>query len=350
MFGLWISVRVRKYEEELALAQSALIRGVFSGYQAGARACRGADESVNGGSALPDVQSSLDSADLGNRSEPLIDRMAPHLDGHDVPALVRQFTEDGFCVIPGLLEPEALQSLRGALAPWLGNGPLGRNVFEGTRTHRVYAMLAKDPVFADLIVHPVALAWVEHYLGSSCLLSACLAICLEPGESAQPWHTDDGHVTLAPPHDLLGVSTFWALDDTTVDNGATEVLPGSHRWSETDFPGVLRDQDFADDADVCGDPGAHPDAIKVVMPAGSLMIARGDLWHRGGANRSAASRRLITPQYCAGWLRPLESMLLAVPPSIAATLPQRARELLGYSIHPPFMGYSDGMHPQRVLP
>ena len=227
---------------------------------------------------------------------------------------------------------------------------MGRNLFEGTRTHRIYAMLAKDPVFAELVAHPVSLAWAEYYLGQSCLLSACLAIHLQPGESAQPWHTDDGHTSLTPPHDLLGVSTFWALDDTTVENGATEVLPGSHRWSETEFPGVLKDQDFATEADVTDDLGAHPDAVKVTMPAGSLMIARGDLWHRGGANRSDAARCLITPQYCAGWLRPLESMLLSVPPEHAAALPERVRELLGYSIHPPFIGYSDGMHPQRVLP
>ena len=80
------------------------------------------------------------------------------------------------------------------------------------------------------------------------------------------------------------------------------------------------------------------------------MIARGDLWHRGGANRSDQARRVVTPQYCAGWLRPLESMLLSVTPDPAALLPERVRELLGYSIHPPFMGYSDGVHPRRLLP
>ena len=76
---------------------------------------------------------------------------------------------------------------------------MGRNVFEGTRTHRIYAMLAKDPVFAELVAHPVSLAWAEHYLGQSCLLSACLAIHLQPGESAQPWHTDDGHTSTDAP-------------------------------------------------------------------------------------------------------------------------------------------------------
>jgi ectoine hydroxylase-related dioxygenase (phytanoyl-CoA dioxygenase family) len=279
----------------------------------------------------------------------LLQQLLPLLPDHEVASLVEQFDTEGFCVIPELLEPAQLERQREALAPWVDAGPMGRNVFEGTRTHRIYAMLAKDPAFADLVAHPVSLAWAEHYLGQSCLLSACLAIHLQPGESAQPWHTDDGHTSLTPPHDLLGVSTFWALDDTTLENGATEVLPGSHRWSETEFPGVLRDQDFATGEDVAGDPGSHPDAVKVTMPAGSLMIARGDLWHRGGANRSDTARCLITPQYCAGWLRPLESMLLSVPPERAAALPERVQELLGYSIHPPFMGYSDGMHPQRVL-
>jgi len=217
--------------------------------------------------------------------ERLIQRLSPLLPDHGVAGLVEAFDAQGFCVIPELLDATQLERQREALAPWIDDGPMGRNVFEGTRTHRIYAMLAKDPVFAELVAHPVSLAWAEYYLGQSCLLSACLAIHLQPGESAQPWHTDDGHTSLTPPHDLLGVSTFWALDDTTVENGATEVLPGSHRWSETEFPGVLKDQDFATEADVTDDLGAHPDAVKVIMPAGSLMIARGDLWHRGGANR-----------------------------------------------------------------
>ena len=293
------------------------------------------------------IQSSYDKAAT---QEGLVQRLTPLLHGQDVTRLVEMFDTQGFCVIPELLDAAQLERQREALAPWIDDGPMGRNVFEGTRTHRIYAMLAKDPVFAELVAHPVSLAWAEYYLEKSCLLSACLAIHLQPGESAQPWHTDDGHTSLTPPHDLLGVSTFWALDDTTVENGATEVLPGSHRWSETEFPGVLKDQDFVTEADVTDDLGAHPDAVKVIMPAGSLMIARGDLWHRGGANRSDTARCLITPQYCAGWLRPLESMLLSVPPEHAAALPERVRELLGYSIHPPFMGYSDGMHPQRVLP
>lgn len=264
---------------------------------------------------------------------------------------LEEIDERGYLIIPEVMTQPEVEAQRAALAPLIAEGPHGRNVFEGTKTNRIYAMLDKSPVFADMVGHPVPLAFAEYFLGPSCLLSACLAINLTPGESAQPWHTDDGHITVPTPHDVFGISTFWALEDTTENNGATELLPGSHKWAVQDFPGVLVDQDFADasEPDPDTDPGYHPDAVKALMPAGSLMIARSDLWHRGGANRSEGSRLVVTPQYCAGWARPLETMLLAVKPERAAKLPKRIQELLGYSIHPPFMGYVDGVHPQKVL-
>ena len=240
--------------------------------------------------------------------------------------------------------------VRAALAPFLTH--TGRNHFEGYRTNRVYALLAKAPaVFADMVQHPLALAFVEAELGTSALLSALLAINLQPGETAQGWHCDDGNIQLPMPHPTFGVSTFWAIDATTVDNGATEVLPGSHRWYEDELPGRLPDAYAPELKDLSPDEDLQPraDAVKVTLPAGSLMIAKGSLWHRGGANRSAASRLVVTPQYCAGWARQLETMLLAIPRDVARGLPKRVRQLIGYHIHGAFMGYVDGVHPERSL-
>ena len=112
----------------------------------------------------------------------------------------------------------------------MAQSPTGRNVFEGTKSHRLYALLAKSPLFANMIQHPLAMAFAEHFLGPTCLLSACLSINLHPGETVQPWHTDDGHITVPQPHGIFGISVFWALDDTNEENGATEILPYSHRW------------------------------------------------------------------------------------------------------------------------
>jgi ectoine hydroxylase-related dioxygenase (phytanoyl-CoA dioxygenase family) len=227
--------------------------------------------------------------------------------------------------------------------------PAGRNVFEGTSSHRLYALLAKSDRFADMIEHPLALAFAEYFLGESCLLSACLSINLHPGETVQPWHTDDGHISVPQPHDVFGISVFWALDDTTETNGATEVLPYSHQWESPDIVGRLEDEHFEQRSALSEHPEAGIDRVKATMKAGSLMIMRSDVWHRGGANQTNEDRLIVTPQYCAGWARPLETMLLAVPPETVARLPSRTQALLGYSIHTPFMGYVDGMHPSRVL-
>lgn len=260
-----------------------------------------------------------------------------------------QFDRDGYIVFENVLTADQLTSVRDALAPYLEKDITGRNEFEGHKSNRIYAMLGKSPVFADLVTHPLALSFVEADLGRECLLSACLAINLHPGETAQPWHFDDSHYQWPRPRPSLGVSTFWAIDAMTATNGATEILPGSHLWPEDHIDGAVAEEDFAPALSREGDPGARDDAMKVVLPAGSLMLAKGTLWHRGGANRSDAPRLIITPQYCSGWTRTLENMTLAVPQETARALPPRAQELLGYSIHPPFMGYVDGRHPKRLL-
>jgi ectoine hydroxylase-related dioxygenase (phytanoyl-CoA dioxygenase family) len=265
--------------------------------------------------------------------------------------LAAAFDEQGYLIFPSVLSDLQLADIRAALQPYLDTNIAGRNDFEGLKTNRVYAMLAKSPVFAELVTHPLALAFAERDLGRECLLSACLAINIHPGETVQPWHYDDSHYRLPRPRGSLGVSAFWTIDETTEKNGATEILPGSHLWPEQNLPGGNTFSTFADKRERSqdDDPGARADSMKAVMPAGSLMLAKGTLWHRGGANRSDKPRLIITPQYCPGWTRQLENMALAVPPAIAATLPERARELIGYSIHPPFMGYVDGMHPGRAL-
>ncbi|WP_411817991.1 phytanoyl-CoA dioxygenase family protein [Hyphococcus sp. DH-69] len=279
----------------------------------------------------------------------LPDTFAHWVDENQFMALREQLDQDGYAVIENVLDKEQINTIKGALSPYLNQNIRGRNEFEGRDSNRVYAMLAKSPVFAELVTHPLAMAFVEADLGTDCLLSACLAINLHPGETAQPWHFDDAHCTIPRPRQSLGVSSFWAITDTTEDNGATEIIPGSHLWGDEPVNGALEDTDFDKTGRREGDPGAREDAKKVIMPAGSLMIAKGTLWHRGGANNSDAPRLLITPQYCAGYMRQLENMLLAVPADIAKTLPKRAQELLGYSICSPFMGYVDGRHPARLL-
>ena len=108
----------------------------------------------------------------------------------------------------------------------------------------------------------------------------------------QPWHFDDGGIKVPRPRPALGISAFWAIDDTTALNGSTEVIPGSHLWDGQAVEGAVKPADFTSEAtpNADRDLGNRPDAVKLTMPSGSLAIAKGTLWHRGGANRSDRPR------------------------------------------------------------
>jgi len=243
-----------------------------------------------------------------------------------------QFERDGFVILERVLDRSTLDELIAALAPYERDRPMGRNAFEGQKSQRVYSLAAKGELFLRLAEHPRVIALLDRLLMPNFLLSTHQSIRLHPGENAQAWHTDDAFYFVPRPHRVpLAVSVIWAIEDFTDDNGATEVIPGSHLWG----------MEHPDDRE-------H-EATAATMPAGSAIIFDGALWHRGGANRSTGTRLAISPQYCQPWLRPQESQLLIVPPDAARACSERVRSMLGYSIHPPFIGQVDGMHPLRLV-
>ncbi len=244
---------------------------------------------------------------------------------------LNELRRNGFVVLEGLVGRDQLRAIRAELVPYLGGHLFGRNDFEGFRSERVYALLAKAPSVAVLVEHPAVLELVDAVLDPNYLLSANLAINVHPGETAQSLHSDDGYCRIPRPREPMGVSAIWALDEFTEDNGATEVVPGSHMWADEE-------------------PGPAGWRVQqITMPAGSAVVFMGTLLHRGGPNRSDWTRLGITPQYCQPWIRQIENMALAVPPPMASAFSPRVQSLLGYSIHPPFIGYVDGRHPQRLL-
>src|SRR5258708_4330597 len=125
-----------------------------------------------------------------------------------------EFDRRGYLIFERVLSPDKVADIRAALAPHLARDLKGRNDFEGEKTNRVYALMAKSPVFAELAIHPLALAFAEAELGPSCLLSALLAINLHPGETVQPWHFDDNSATEPRQRPAPVLSACCALDPT----------------------------------------------------------------------------------------------------------------------------------------
>jgi ectoine hydroxylase-related dioxygenase (phytanoyl-CoA dioxygenase family) len=264
---------------------------------------------------------------------------------------------EGWVVIPELLPPSVLGEMRAALAPHLGREQLGRNDFEGYRTDRVYSLVAVHPVFADLVEHPRILAICDALLQPNYLLTASQAINIRPGETPQSWHNDDVFYAIPRPRPPVSLATIWAVDSFTTENGATQVIRGSHRWGDDELYTSLEAVDFTTrpDAERVPVPKAAPGArfraqvTDVVMPAGSVVVFVGTLVHRGGANRTAGPRLGLSNQYCQPWARQQENYTVSVPREQAARMSPRVQALLGYSIHPPFMGHVRGVHPRRLL-
>jgi ectoine hydroxylase-related dioxygenase (phytanoyl-CoA dioxygenase family) len=236
---------------------------------------------------------------------------------------------DGYAIVEGILSPDETRAKRAELTRILEETPTGRNDFEGFSTRRIYALFAKTRAFDGPAMHPLVLGVLDRVLGTY-QLSAPVGIEIGPGETAQNLHRDDGIYPIRRPHDELVVNTMWALDDFTEANGATHVVPGSHRWVDER-------------------PAPETRTVRAVMPAGSVMFFVGSVFHGGGANTTDRPRLGVILEYAAGWLRQQENHILAVPKSTVRTLPQRLQELLGYNIAPPFIGYVDGRHPLKYL-
>ncbi|WP_277588791.1 phytanoyl-CoA dioxygenase family protein [Pseudomonas chlororaphis] len=244
--------------------------------------------------------------------------------------LMARLQRDGFVVLERLFDEQQVSRMREDL---LGRFcQTGRNSFEGARTQRLYAVIAKTRVCDGLVEHPLILGLLDRLLAPNYLLSQLQAINILPGECAQHLHYDDAFYPMARPRPAYGAATIMALDDFTGDNGATVVIPGSHLWDG-------RLPTAAEQAAV----------LPVVMPKGSVVFFLGTLWHGGGANRSGASRLALTAQYCEPWARQQENFILSTPRHVARQCSEHIQRMLGYSIHAPFMGMVNGMHPKRML-
>lgn len=240
----------------------------------------------------------------------------------------------GYTVIPDAIPADLVGALLDdldRLHAELGTRPAS-NGFEGTKTLRVYNLLAHGPLWQQVPVHPTVLPVVEGVLDDGCLVSSLSSIAIGPGETEQPIHADDQIIPLPKPHVPTVCNSMWALTDFTEANGATRIIPGSHL------------------ADRSPDFGTHYDSIPAEMAAGSVLVWHGSLWHGGGANTTGERRVGVAMNYCAGWIRQQENQQLGIPIDVARTFSPRLRELCGFGVYHGLIGHIDRRSPaERVL-
>lgn len=235
---------------------------------------------------------------------------------------------DGACIIRDVLSPDRLTALRADVAPWIDRTGPGRDEWSGFNTKRTGGLIARCATVRDIAVDPLILGVANTTLAPFCSkiqLNITQLITIMPGQGAQPLHRDrfvwggDDSGGVIPQGIEPQCNGIWAVTDFTEDNGATHVVPGSHKWSFDRQ--AVRDE-----------------SVQAVMKAGSVLLYNGTVIHGGGANRAATPRTALNVTYTLGWLRQEENQYLSCPPHIARNFDQELTDLIGYS----FGNYSLG--------
>jgi ectoine hydroxylase-related dioxygenase (phytanoyl-CoA dioxygenase family) len=241
----------------------------------------------------------------------------------DSDLLLETMDRDGGLVVEGLLDPAAADRIESDLAPAVtARGPGFRpgfdTTFYGTNTVRVQGIAAKSRTFVDrYLLHPTLLDLADRVLLPHCgdyWMSQSETIYIGPGNERQALHRDDLNWNLAAQLRVpLQISVLVALGDYDAEVGATHVIPQSHRWP------LDRPFDAAQ-------------SVQVELERGDALVYVGSLLHGGGANRTTDRwRKALYLSYLVGWLTPEEAVPLGMSPEHAATLPTRARQLLGFA-------------------
>jgi ectoine hydroxylase-related dioxygenase (phytanoyl-CoA dioxygenase family) len=231
---------------------------------------------------------------------------------------------DGAVIVERLIPESLVDEALGELEPYIANTPTGSHEFSGTKTTRTGALVARSKAIRKVLMNELLLGGAKAFLkpwSEMIQLNLAQVMRLLPGEVAQQLHRDRAIWGRHLPREIEPqFITIMAFTDFTKENGATRVVPGSHRW----------DWDRkADDSEV----------TQAVMPKGSAMFYSGTVLHGGGANRSNAHRIALHMAYCLAWLRQEENMYLSCPPDVAAQLEPEMQDLLGYTMGNYALGY-----------
>jgi hypothetical protein len=226
----------------------------------------------------------------------------------------RQLDEQGYLVLPGLMPRELLERVRTRVEELFAEeGERAGSEFKtepGAR--RLANLVNKGRVFEEVIVTPAVLEAMAHVLGPRFKLSSLNVRSADPFSPCdQPLHADSA--AIADERGYWVCNSVWMLDDFTPENGATRMVPGSHRWNRLPPPEMYE---------------AHPEQQLVTGNAGDVVIMNAHMWHGGTANRTAHPRRAMHVYYTR-WDKPQQQWQRKwLSEEVQTRLPGEARRIL----------------------
>jgi hypothetical protein len=179
---------------------------------------------------------------------------------------------------------------------------------------RIADCVNRGAVFDPLIHSPRVLAAVAYIIGRPFKLDSYNGRDVLQGGGHQNLHADNPD----NPDPTSIANSLWLLDDFTTTNGATRLVPGSHRKT-TPIQDELPDR-----------KAAHPDQVIFTAARGSVLVFNGHVWHGGTGNTSGDRRRVLLISYVARELPQQVEYRTHTLPETYARLSSAGRYLLDF--------------------
>ena len=207
------------------------------------------------------------------------------------------YLKQGYIVIPNFIKNDIILKISATIAEIEKEElRVGKNFKYSENIIRVWNLVNKNLIFQNLIVNNTLLSIMNKIFDRDThhkkfFLSSFQSTNVQPGAKSQVLHID----TPVPdplPFWEIKANSIWLLDDFTEENGATEVIPGSHKFGRRPINKNIED---------------HNGIKKLIAPKGSLIIFSGYLWHRSGPNNSTNSRRALLGSFASSAFREISS-------------------------------------------
>tara|TARA_Y100001968_G_C19314956_1_gene696118 strand:- start:170 stop:1042 length:873 start_codon:yes stop_codon:yes gene_type:complete len=238
--------------------------------------------------------------------------------------ILEALNKNAVVIIDELISYDKVELISSELQPYLKVCNSGKSEFSGLNTKRIGALIARSPTCREIAKNNLIKELLNGFLGPFCddyQINLTQAVSIGPNEKPQILHRDRGMYGGFIPRKiepLLG--TVWAITEFTKENGATQVIPGSHTWDRKREP--------------------LPEEIAYAeMKPGSVLLYTGTVLHGGGENLTDSPRLGAFIHYSLSWLRQQENQYLSCPIEIAKTLDPELRSLMGYSRAGYVLGY-----------
>jgi hypothetical protein len=241
----------------------------------------------------------------------------------DLDAITSSLDRDGYAIIPGVLSSAETDRVVDCL--WAASGESQRR---GNPAHiegldpnaanvRVFDLVDLDPLFGELLEHPLGDAILSRFLGPDYIVSNFTANIARPGSGSMSVHSDQSIVAPEPWLEPWALNLIWCLCDLRPDNGATRFVPGSHRWtSRRDVP-----------------ENVETFLVPFEAPRGSILAMEGRVWHTSGANVTAdEDRPLLFGYFTKPFVRPQWNFSAALRPEVQERCSPTMRYRLGLDV------------------